>query len=308
MLAALGEPDGVRTLLVMGSNVSVSVPSSRRVHDGLARLDFLAVSDVVLSETAALADVVLPVAQWAEETGTMTNLEGRVLLRQRAVHAPDGVRTDLDVIAGLAKRLDAPGSWPTEPVVVFDELRRASAGGPADYAGISYERIVAEQGVFWPCPSERHPGTPRMFLDRFATPDGRARFFPVEHRPVAEDIDAEYPVYLTTGRVLQHYQSGAQTRRITALSDAQPGPTVEVHPDLAELYALDEGDLVRVTSRRGSVEGRVRITESIRQDTVFMAFHWGGAGSVNLVTNAALDPISRMPEFKVCAVRLEPVS
>ncbi|MFN2562826.1 MAG: molybdopterin oxidoreductase family protein [Jatrophihabitans sp.] len=305
MLSTLGEPDGVRALLVMGSNVSVSVPSSRRVHDGLSRLDFLAVTDLVLSETAAGADVVLPVAQWAEESGTMTNLEGRVLLRQQALAPPQGVRTDLDVLAGLAKRLDAPGSWPTEPVVVFDELRRASAGGPADYAGITYERIAAEDGVFWPCPAETHPGTPRMFLDRFATPDGRARFVPVEHRPVAEDIDAEYPIYLTTGRVLQHYQSGAQTRRIAPLAEAAPEPLVELHPDLAELCAVDEGDRVRVISRRGTAEGLVRITEMIRADTIFMPFHWGGRGSVNLVTNAALDPISRMPEFKVCAVRLE---
>jgi assimilatory nitrate reductase catalytic subunit len=305
-LSTLG--DDVRALLVMGSNVTVSVPSSRRVQDGLARLDFLAVSDVVLSETAALADVVLPVAQWAEETGTMTNLEGRVLLRMRALDPPEGVRTDLDVIAGLAKRLDAPGSWPTEPVVVFDELRAASAGGAADYAGISYERIVAQDGVFWPCPAETHPGTPRMFLDGFATPDGRARFVPVEHRAVAEDVDADYPVYLTTGRLLQHYQSGAQTRRVAALAEAQPAPYVEIHPDLAELHGLDEGEPVRVVSRRGTAEGLVRITESIRPDTVFMPFHWGGAGSVNLVTNAALDPISRMPEFKVCAVRLERVA
>jgi assimilatory nitrate reductase catalytic subunit len=308
MLATLGEPDGVRALLVMGSNVTVSVPSSGRITDALLRLDFLAVSDVVLSETAALADVVLPVAQWAEESGTMTNLEGRVLLRRRALAPPEGVRTDLDVLTELAKRLDAPGSWPTEPVMVFDELRRASAGGVADYAGITYERIAAEDGVFWPCPAESHPGTPRMFLERFAMPDGRARFAPVEHRPAAEDVDVDYPVYLTTGRLLQHYQSGAQTRRVPALRDASPEPMVEVHPDLAEMYALDEGDRVRVTSRRGSAEGRVRITETIRPDTVFMPFHWGGAGSVNLVTNDALDPISRMPEFKVCAVRLEPVT
>jgi assimilatory nitrate reductase catalytic subunit len=221
------------------------------------------------------------------------------------VPAPHGVRSDLDVIAGLAQRLDAPGQWPTDPRAVFAELGRASAGGPADYAGISYERITAEQGVFWPCPSAEHPGTPRMFLDRFATPDGRARFVPVEHRPVAEDLDRDYPVYLTTGRLLQHYQSGAQTRRIAPLAAAQSEPMVEIHPDLAELHDLQEGDAVRVVSRRGAAQGRVRITESIRSDTVFMPFHWGGTGSVNLVTNPALDPISRMPEFKVCAVRLE---
>ena len=308
MLATLGEPRGVHALLVMGSNVSVSVPTSRRVQAGLARLDFLAVSDIVLSETAALADVVLPVTQWAEESGTMTNLEGRVLVRQQAVPPPDGVRSDLEVLAGLAKRLDAPGAWPTEPVLMFEELRAASAGGPADYAGITYERIVAEQGVFWPCPSEGHPGTPRMFLDRFATNDGRARFVPVEHRAVAEEIDDQFPVYLTTGRLLQHYQSGAQTRRIATLNTAQPAPAIEIHPDLAERHEFEEGESVRVVSRRGSVIGSVRITDSIRADTVFMPFHWGGDASVNRVTNAALDPVSRMPEFKVCAVRLERVA
>jgi len=219
--------------------------------------------------------------------------------------APPGVRTDLEVLAELAKRLDAPGSWSGEPVVVFDELRRASAGGAADYAGITYQRIAAEDGVFWPCPDEDHPGTPRMFLDRFATADGRARFVAVQHRPVAEDVDGDYPVYLTTGRVLQHYQSGAQTRRVPELSAAQPEPVVEIHPDLAELHDLEEGERVRVTSRRGQAEGRVRITETIRPDTVFMPFHWGGRGSVNRVTNPVLDPVSRMPEFKVCAVRLE---
>ena len=143
-----------------------------------------------------------------------------------------------------------------------------------------------------------------MFLDSFATPDGKARFFPAEHRPSAEDLDEEYPVYLTTGRVLEHYQSGAQTRRVPALRDAQPEPFVEVHPDLAAACRLEEGELVRVVSRRGAARGRVRVTDTVRADTVFMPFHWGGAGSANLVTNPALDPVSKMPEFKVCAVRL----
>jgi assimilatory nitrate reductase catalytic subunit len=146
-----------------------------------------------------------------------------------------------------------------------------------------------------------------MFLDQFATPDGRARFFPVEHRPAAEETDAEYPVYLTTGRLLQHYQSGAQTRRVPALRSAQPEPFVEVHPDLAAAAGLADGDQVRVVSRRGAAKGRVQVTDAVRTDTVFMPFHWGGSGSANLVTNPALDPVSKMPEFKVCAVRLEPV-
>ena len=305
LLSALGTPGGPRALLVMGSNVAVSAPRAGHIRERLAALDFLAVSDIVLSETAALADVVLPATQWAEESGTMTNLEGRVLLRQRAVAPPPGVRSDLSVLAELARRLGAPGEWPSEPRDVFDELRRASAGGPADYRGISYERIALEHGVFWPCPAADHPGTPRLFADRFANPDGRARFVAVEHRAVAEDIDDAYPVYLTTGRVLQQYQSGAQTRRIRALAAE---PFVEIHPDLADRHEVADGDLLRVVSRRGVAVAPVRITDTIRPDTVFMPFHWGDAGCANLVTHDALDPTSRMPEFKVCAVRLEAVA
>jgi assimilatory nitrate reductase catalytic subunit len=191
---------------------------------------------------------------------------------------------------------------------VFAELRQASAGGPADYAGITLDRIDSKHGVCWPCPAPNHPGTPRMFLDRFPTPDGRARFAPVEHRQPAEDIDREFPVYLTTGRVLQHYQSGAQTRRIAALVDAAPEVYVELNPDLADQLDVKEGDLVRVVSRRGESVGSARVSDAIRADTVFMPFHWPGEGRANLVTNPALDPTSRMPEFKVCAVRLERVA
>jgi assimilatory nitrate reductase catalytic subunit len=307
LLESLGTPSGPRALFVAGSNVVVSAPRAGKIRDRLEALDVLVVNDLVLSETAAIADVVLPVAHWAEESGTMTNLEGRVLLRRKAISPPAGVRTDLEVFASLADRLRAPGRWDTEPEEVFAELRRASAGGIADYAGVTYERIADEDGVFWPCPSVDHPGTPRMFLDRFATADGRARFVSVEHRPVAEDVDETYPVYLTTGRVLQHYQSGAQTRRVPALNEAAPEPMVEIHPDLAEAHLLEEGERVRVVSRRGAAEGWVKITETIRADTIFMPFHWGGSASVNLVTNPALDPISKMPEFKVCAVRIEAI-
>jgi assimilatory nitrate reductase catalytic subunit len=308
LLDALGGPAGPRALLVFGSNVAVSAPRAGHVQDRLAALDFLAVSDLVLSETAACADVVLPTTQWAEEDGTMTNLEGRVLRRRRAVAPPPGVPSDLELISALAARLGTPSAFDPEPEKVFEELRRASAGGPADYAGISWDRIDAEDGVFWPCPSPEHPGTPRLFHDRFATPDGRARFVPVEHRPVAEDIDPDYPIYLTTGRVLQHYQSGAQTRRVPTLAEAAPEVFVELNPQLAERLRVDDGDSVRVVSRRGECVGRARFSEAIRADTVFMPFHWPGAGRANNVTNPALDPTSRMPEFKVCAVRLERVA
>ncbi|MFJ7056356.1 molybdopterin oxidoreductase family protein [Streptomyces microflavus] len=305
LLDALGQD--VRALLVMGSNPVVSAPHASHVEQRLASLDFLAVADVVLSETAAPADVVLPVAQWAEESGTTTNLEGRVLLRRRALDPPEGVRSDLEVLHALAGLLGHGKGFPSDPAEVFEELRRASAGGAADYAGITYERIAAEDGVFWPCPDEAHPGTPRLFLDRFATEDGRASFVPVVHRAAAEETDREYPVVLTTGRVVAQYQSGAQTRRVDELNAAAPGPFVELHPRLAERIGVAEGELVAVTSRRGRAVAPARITGAIRADTVFMPFHWPGEGRANTLTNPALDPVSRMPEFKVCAVRLEAV-
>ncbi len=305
LLDALGTEDGPRALLVLGTNPVVSAPRAAQVERRLDALDLLCVSDLVLSETAARADVVLPTAQWAEEDGTTTNLEGRVLRRRRALPPPVGVRTDLEVLADLAARLGSPVAMDPRPEAVFDELGRASAGGPADYAGLSYDRLDREEGVFWPCPSPAHPGTPRLFLDRFAHPDGRARFVPVEHRPAAEELDDEHPVHLTTGRVLQHYQSGAQTRSVPALARAVPEVFVELHPDLAERTGIGDGDRVRVTSRRGSAVGAARITDTIRPDTVFMPFHWGGSGRANSVTSDALDPTSRMPEFKVCAVRVE---
>jgi len=306
LLEALGTEHGPKALLLFGSNPVVSAPRSRRIEERLNSLEFLAVSDFVLSETARRADVVLPTTQWAEESGTLTNLEGRVLRRRRAVDPPPGVRSDLQILAELAGRLGAPGTWSADPAEVFDELRAASAGGPADYSGITYERIDAEGGVFWPCPSPDHPGTPRPFLERFHTPDGRARFVPVDYGGVAERIDADYPVYLTTGRVLAHYQSGAQTRRIAPLVERAPEPFAEMHPDLAARLGVREGALVRVSSRRGSVVVRARLVETIRHDTVFIPFHWAGEGRANLLTNPALDPLSRMPEFKVCAVRVEP--
>lgn len=238
----------------------------------------------------------------------MTNLEGRVILRQQAVTPPSGVRSDLDVISGLAERLVARGSaigkaeFSTDPETVFEELRRASAGGKADYSGISYERIREEKGVFWPCP-EGTAGVARMFTERFATPDGRAVFHVVEHRGPAEPVDADYPVHLTTGRVLAQYQSGAQTRRLRELTD--DGAFVEMHPMLAQRLGTAAGEPVRIETRRGEMIAPVRVVKTIRPDTVFVPFHWVGA---NKLTNDALDPASRMPEFKVCAARLSEVS
>jgi assimilatory nitrate reductase catalytic subunit len=304
LLDGLGAPGGVRTLLVNASNPVVSAPNAGHVARKLAALDFLAVTDVFLSETAQLADVVLPTTQWAEEDGTMTNPEGRVLLRRRAVDPPPGVRSDLEIWRGIADRLGRGGFFPTAPREVFAELRRASAGGAADYAGVTYERLAAGEELHWPCPAEDHPGTPRMFLDRFAHPDGRARFLAVRPRIAAEVPDAAHPYLLTTGRARSHYQSGTQTRRSPTLVADVPRPYVELHPELARELGIAEGDAVRLATPRGAAVLDARLDARVRRDTVFAPFHWAG---VNDLVSDALDPTSRMPEFKTCPVALEKV-
>jgi assimilatory nitrate reductase catalytic subunit len=299
----LGKLGGeIRGLFVHGANLLVSAPDALAVRRRMESLDLLVVCDFVPGETAALADVVLPVTQWAEEEGTMTNLEGRVLRRRKAIDPPAEVRSELDVFAALADLLDAPGTWDTDPALVFDELARASAGGRADYSGLSHARLDAhDEGFFWPCPGGSD-GTPRMFTERFAHPDGRARMVATTAGSPADDLVGERPVYLVTGRVLAHYQSGAQTRRVRALNRTAPEPFVELHPRLARRLGIEDGDDVSVSSPRGTAVARARITTAIRPDTVFMPFHWPGEGMANAVTNDATDPISGMPEFKVCAV------
>lgn len=305
LLAALGRPDGIAALFVMGANVRLSAPRALDVDDGLRRLDALVVCDFFLSETAEIADVVLPSAHFAEEDGTMTNLEGRVVRRRRAIAPPDGVSTDLEILVALGRRLGDPSRFPSaDPRVVFDELRRASAGGVADYAGISYERIDRENGVFWPCPSEDHPGTPRLFGDGFPTPSGRARFVVVTGFGAGEGARDAYPLHLLTGRVLAQYQTGTLTRRVAELARAEPAPFVEIHPSLASDFGIDEGDAVTIGTRRATATFFARVTRSAREDTLFVPMHFPGDGAANRLTDAALDPISKMPAFKVSAARI----
>jgi assimilatory nitrate reductase catalytic subunit len=302
LLNSLGRD--IRALFVVGFNPAVSAPEARQVHDRLRSLDTLIVSDFFPSETAQLADIVLPSAQWAEEDGTMTNLEGRVVRRRRAVAPPDGVRTDLEILTALAERLGHGRSFArATPREVFDELRRASQGGVADYFGITYERIDAEDGVFWPCPSTDHPGTPRLFADGFPTASGRARFHATAHQEIADRRDADFPLHLTTGRSLAHYQSANQTKRIAELRSMAPEPVAEMHPTAAAAAKVTDGGRVTLTSRRGSASFIVKVTRAIREDTVFVPFHATASQHINQITCGALDPISRMPEFKVCAVR-----
>jgi assimilatory nitrate reductase catalytic subunit len=305
LLNSLGPDGGIRGLFVMGSNVAVASPHAGRIEKLLRSLDFLVVCDSFLNETSAHAHAVLPVYQWAEEEGTLTNLEGRVVRRRVVARPPKGVRGDIDILRELADRLGCGGKFAFHaPRDVFEEFRQATAGGPADYSGITYDRIDREDGVFWPCPSEQHAGTPRLFADHFAHSDGKARFHAVVHRPAGEEPDADYPLYFTTGRYKEHYNSGAQTRMVEKLKTAKPIPRVQIHPTLARRLGVRSGGRMVVESRRGKVEFIAEVTPDVRPDVLFAPFHWGGKQAANILTSAALDPISRMPEFKLAAVRV----
>jgi len=304
LLKSLGTEGGPRALFVHGSNIAVSAPDATDIARRLRSLDLVVVCDFVPSETAQLADYILPVTQWAEEDGTMTGLEGRVLRRRQALAPPAGVRSELEIFAELAKRLDAPGVWSTDPQEVFDELRRASAGGKADYSGITYERLDAGEALYWPCAGEGHPGTPRLFADSFPTADGRASMLPLRWLGPDDTLRRDAPVWLVTGRVLEHYQSGAQTRRVSKLNAAQPRAYVEIHPVLAQRIGIEGLEDIEITSSRGRMRAPARVSRDIRPDTVFVPFHFADQGMVNALTNPATDPISGMPEFKVCAVTI----
>ncbi|SDZ01662.1 assimilatory nitrate reductase catalytic subunit [Evansella caseinilytica] len=296
----------IRAMHVICSNPAVSAPNNHYIWAGFEKLDFMVVSDFFLSETAEFADVVLPATSWAEDEGTTTNLEGRVI-RIRKVKEPVGeAKTDWQIMQLIAERMGKGKYFPYKNVPeIYEEFRLASKGGKADYYGITYERIEKEDGVFWPCPSEDHPGTPTMFQEKFGTPDGKANLATVKWREPAELPSTEYPHTLTTGRVVFHYLSGTQTRRTKFLMEQCPEPYVEMHPQLAAKYAIRDSDNVYLETKRGAMTVKARITKAIREDHVFIPYHWGKELSVNKLTNPALDPTSRMPEFKVCAVKIK---
>jgi assimilatory nitrate reductase catalytic subunit len=297
----------IKGMLLICTNPMVCLPDTNMVQAALEKLEFFAVIDFFLSETAQHADVVLAGSLQEEDEGVVTTAEGRCVKINPAVTPPGEAKRDWRIILDLAERLDAGRHFPYQgPRDIFEELRKVSAGGVADYAGMTWERLEAEHGLFWPCPAEDHPGTPRLYEGpRFAHPDGKARFLPVAYRPAAEQVDADFPVLLTTGRVISQFLSGTQTRRIGPLVEQYPEPLVEMHPRLAQRYGITDGDLVRVTSRRGEVTLPAQVVETIRPDTVFIPYHWANGKQANLLTNPVLDPTSKIPEYKVCAVQLE---
>ncbi len=297
----------IRGLLSICFNPLVSAPDTTFTREALDQLEFYAVIDFFLSESAHHADVVLPGSLHEEDEGTSTSGEGRIIKINAAVEPPGDARRDWEILLDIARRLGKGDHFQyTNTEQIFDELCRASHGGTADYTGATWQRVEDEMGLFWPIPEVGHPGTPRLHEGgRFAHPDGKARFHAVPYKLSAEVVDDEYPILLTTGRVVSQYLSGTQTRRIAALVAQYPEPLCEIHPRLAEQVGVTDGDLVTVTSRRGSMTLPAHVVNTIRPDTVFIPYHWPGAQAANQLTNRAVDPLAKMPEFKVAAVRVE---
>ena len=296
----------IKGLLSMCFNPLVSLPNSDFTREALEKLEFFGVVDFFLSETAHHADVVLAGSLQEEDEGVVANVEGRVLHVQKAVDPPGNARQDWKIYCDLARRLDKAKFFSFQSSrEIFDELREASRGGHADYYGITYEKIDRQFGVYWPCPTADHPGTPRLFEDgRSMHEDGKFRFMLTPWRESGDPLDAEFPIYLTTGRLVSQYLSGTQTRRIGALVDQNPEPKLEIHPRLAEQHGFADGDWVTVKTRRAEITLQALVVRTIRPDTVFIPYHWAGRKSANKLTHRTLDPRSKIPEFKVSACNL----
>ncbi len=304
------EEGKIKGLLSISFNPLVSIPDTERTRKALESLEFYGAIDFFLNETARFADVVFSGSLQEEDEGTVTTGEGRCVKLNRSVTPPGNAMEDWKIICELAKRLSKESYFSYENTEeIFEEYTSASAGGPIDYSGMSWERIEQEQGIFWPCPSPEHPGTPRLFEGgQFFHSDSKARFKAFDYRPPAEDIDPEYPIIFTTGRVVSQYLSGTQTRRIGSLVDQYPEPLCEIHPILAEKLGIQDKDMMKVSSRRGSIILPAQIVQTIRPDTVFIPYHWADKKAANQLTNRKLDPTSKIPEFKVCACKVEKVA
>lgn len=289
----------IRALYIVGENPILSDADVNHVKTSLENLDFLVVQDIFLTETAKLADVVLPAAAFAEKTGTFTNTERRVSKVRKAIDPPGDAKDDMWIICEISKRMGYQMNYGSVKEV-FDEIREVTPS----YSGILWEELDKE-GKFWPCPEVGHPGTPILHKEKF--PIGRGKFHAIEYLPPAEQVDEEYPLWLTTGRILYHYHTGTMTRRVDGINKIAPECYVEVSPEDAKKYGLKDGDYVEVSSRRGKVKAKVKVTDVAREGTIFMPFHFKESPA-NALTNPALDPISGIPEYKVCAVKISKVA
>jgi len=285
----------VKALYIIGENPLVSDPDLNHAEKSFANLDFLVVQDLFMTETAKMADVVLPSRCFAEKDGTFSNTERRVQRIRKAVDGPGQAKDDWEILCDIATRMGTPMSYDNAQSIM-EEI----ASVTPSYAGITYDRIE-KKGLHWPCPDTTHPGTPILHVGQF--PRGKGKFHAIDYLPPAENVDDEYPLYLTTGRLLYHYHTGTMTRKTDGLNDRAPDNFVEIsHQDASDL-GVEEGTMVNIASRRGKIPARVTISDKAVTGTVFIPFHFAESAA-NKLTNAALDPVSKIPEYKVCAVNL----
>jgi formate dehydrogenase major subunit len=288
----------IRGMYIMGENPAMSDPDVQHAREALAGLDWLVVQDLFLIETASFADVVLPASAFPEKTGTFTNTDRRVQLGRTALAMPDGVRQDLWIIQEIANRIGLDWRY-AGPSDVWDEIRHATPS----CAGITWERLERESSVTYPCVQEGDPGEEVIFVDRFPTKDGRGRFTPAEFTHGDEPPDADYPFVLITGRVLEHWHTGSMTRRTSVLEAIEPIATVSMHPADMDRLGLESGVAVQIASRRGEITALARRDPAVPAGSVFMPFCYVEAAA-NMLTNPALDPFGKIPEFKYCGVRV----
>lgn len=285
----------VKFLYVMGENPALTEANLHHVREALESAEFLVVQDLFLTETAVYADVVLPAAAFAEKEGTFTNTERRVQLLRQAVTPPGEAKSDWLILCELARKLGLGWDYAAS-ADIFEEM----AGLTPSYAGISHRRLDDEGGLQWPCPDADHPGTLFLHQDKFVR--GKGCFTPVEHQPPAEEPDEEYPFLLTTGRILYHYNT--MTRYAGDIESFRPEERAQINPEDAAKMDIKDGDLVKMSSRRGHVQVRLTVTDVVPPGVIYMTFHYHES-AVNLLTIDALDPVTKTPEFKICAVRVD---
>jgi predicted molibdopterin-dependent oxidoreductase YjgC len=288
----------VKALFVMGENPMISDPDLTHVEQGLKNLELLVVQDIFLHETGHLAHVVFPSSAWGEKDGSYTNSERRVQRIRKAVHAPGEALPDWEILTRLARKMGAQWNY-SQAREIMDEINATTPS----YGGITYDRID-DVGLHWPCPTPDHPGTPILHRDAFAR--GKGLFSAIEYTPPAEEPDGEYPFVLTTGRILYQYHTATMTGRSRGLNSRTPPAFVEINPLDAQTLKVNQGDKLAVSSRRGSIEVCADISQRCDRGVVFIPFHYSEA-AVNLLTNPALDPTAKIPELKVCAVKIEKV-
>ena len=296
--------DPIRAMYIFALNPVVSYPDSNHVMRSLEKLDFLVVQDIFMTETAKYADVILPGVSFAEKDGTFTSGERRVNRVRKAVEPPGEARPDWEIFVDLAHRLGLKGFDFNSPEDIWNDVRRVTPS----MAGISYERIEKPESLHWPCPTVEHPGTPILHREKFSSPDGLGHFFGIDYRPPAEVADEEYPFTLMTGRLLFHYHTRTQTGRAKILNHEVPEAYVQINTEDAVRLNIKNGEKIRLRSRRGEAEAIARVTDEVGPGVLMMTMHFSGKGSVNQLTNTALDPMSKMPELKHSAVAVEKIT